>query len=94
MKIFETRDFYLSGYLLCKGYILLDSKRDQGFTLFQFEESPKLKQTVNLFYKSEASVDPIIYGMILRQLKGVIHNLASTQNQLNNNEYNNTKGQI
>ena len=94
MKIFETRDFYLSGYLLYKGYILQDSQRTQGFTIFYFQESPELKRTVSQFYNSKALIDPIIYGMTLRQLKGVIHNSASTQNQFNNNEYNSTKGQI
>jgi hypothetical protein len=86
MKIFETRDFYLSGYLLCKGYRLEDSIREHGFTVFYFQDNPELQRTVKQFYKSETTIDPVVYGMTLRQLKGVMHNSASTQNQVFNNE--------
>lgn len=89
MKVFETRDFYLSGFLLCRSFMLEDSVRQHGFTVFYFQDSPELQRTVKQFYKSEASVNPIIYGMTLRQLKGVIHNSASTQNQGNYNEFSN-----
>jgi len=90
MKIFETRDFYLSGYLLCKGYRLEDSIREHGFTVFYFQDNPELQRTVKQFYKSETTVDPLVYGMLLRQLKGIMHAPSvSTQNQGNYNEFSN-----
>jgi hypothetical protein len=93
MKIFETKDFYLSGFLLCKGYRLIDNVRESGFTVFSFQDNPELQQIVSKYYKSEATIDPAVYGMTLRQLKGVMHNSVSIQNQVNNNEFNNnTKG--
>ena len=94
MKLFETKDFYLSGFLLCNRFLLIENNREQGFTVFSFQDSPELQQIVKKYYRSETTVDPVFYGMILRQLKGVIHNSSvSTQNQVNNNESNNnTKG--
>jgi hypothetical protein len=91
MNEFETKDFYLSGFLLCKGFPLLENEREDGFTTFTFNDSPKLKKIVKEYYRSESTVDPAIYGQILRQLKGVMHNSVSTQNPTNLNEKQCTK---
>lgn len=85
MKLFESRDFYLSGMLILKGFQLVDNVRENGHTVFSFEETPELKKTISQFYMSQCTVDPAAYGMMLRQLKGVMHNSVSTQNQENNN---------
>jgi hypothetical protein len=85
MNIYNSKDYYLSGFLLCKGFRLIESVRENGFTLFSFQDSPELQQIVTKYYKSEATVDPAVYGMTLRQLKGVMHNSVSTQNHENNN---------
>jgi hypothetical protein len=85
MNIYNSKDYYLSGFLLYKGFRLLDSERENGFTTFSFQDSPELKQIVTKYYKSEAAVDPMVYGMTLRQLKGVMHNSVSTHNQVTNN---------
>ena len=90
MKVYETRDFYLSGFLLCRSFMLEDSVREHGCTVFYFQDSPELQKTVRQFYMSETTVDPVVYGMTLRQLKGIMHAPSvSTQNLVNNNEFSN-----
>lgn len=91
MKIFESKDFYLCGMLILKGFHLVDNDRKNGYTIFSFEETPELKKTISQYYMSQCTVDPAAYGMMLRQLKGVMHSSVSTQNQENNN--NEQKGQ-
>jgi len=69
--------------------MLEDSIREHGYTVFFFQDSPELQKTVRQFYLSETTVDPVVYGMTLRQLKGVMHNSVSIQNQGNYNEFRN-----
>lgn len=85
MNYYSTKDYYLSGYLLYKGFLLLDNKREQGFTEFIFEHCPELKEQVSKYYRSQTSVDPCQYGQILRQLKGTMHSSVSTNNQVISN---------
>ena len=91
MKLRETKDFYMTGALLLKGFRLVDQNRDNGYTIFSFEDSPQLQQSISHYYLGQLSVDASAYGMTLRQLKGVMHNSVSTQNHENN--YNEQKGQ-
>jgi len=94
MKIHELKDFYLCGALIVKGFLLIDQTRENGFTVFSFQDSPELQKTISNYYLGKVSVDASAYGVTLRQLKGIMHNSSvSTQNQVNNNESsNNTKG--
>lgn len=93
MKIQETKDFYLCATLVIKGFTLKDHNRDQGFTVFSFQDSPGLQKTISDYYLGKILVDPSVYGLTLRQLKGLMHNTSvSTQNhENNNNERNNQK---
>ena len=69
--------------------MLEDSVRQRGYTVFYFQDSPELQRTVKQFYMSETTIDPVVYGMTLRQLKGVMHSPSvSTQNHGNYNEFN------
>jgi hypothetical protein len=93
MNIHEIKDFYLTGVLLLKGFHLVDHNRESGFTIFSFQDTPELQKTISSYYLGKISVDPSVYGLTLRQLKGLMHNSSSvsTQDQVNNNEFNNTK---
>ena len=64
---------------------MIDNIRENGFTTFSFTDSPELKKLVTQYYLSQALVDPAVYGMTLRQLKGVMHSSVSIQNQVTNN---------
>ena len=91
MKLRETKDFYMTGALLSKGFCLVDQNRDNGYTIFSFEDSPELQQSISQYYLGQLSVIASANAAMLRQLKGVMHNSISTQNQENNN--NEQKGQ-
>lgn len=81
----KIKDFYLTGVLLLKGFHLVDHNRELGFTVFSFQDTPELQKTIRSFYLGEITVDPSVYGLTLRQLKGVMHNSVSMQNHENNN---------
>ena len=86
MKIQETKDFYLCGALIVKGFHLIDQTRENGFTVFSFQDSPELQKTISNYYLGKVFVEVSAYGVILRQLKGIMHNSSvSTQNHENNN---------
>lgn len=86
MNVYVSKDFYLSGYLICKGFKMTDYDRQQGFSIFTFQNTPKLQDEIKKYYKSETVIDPLMYGQILRQLKGVMHTESvSIQNQTTNN---------
>ena len=91
MKLRETKDFYMTGALLSKGFCLVDQNRDNGYTIFSFEDCPQLQQSISQYYLGQLSVIASANAAMLRQLKGVMHNSISTQNQENNN--NEQKGQ-
>ncbi|MCE1187612.1 MAG: DUF5659 domain-containing protein [Ignavibacteria bacterium] len=94
MNIHEIKDFYLCGTLLIQGFRLVDQNRENGFTVFSFEDTNKLRKTISEYYLGKLRVDPSVYGLTLRQLKGLMHNgaLVSTQTMVTNNEFTNTKG--
>jgi len=93
MKIHETKDFYLCGTLLIQGFRLVDQNRENGFTVFTFEETDKLRKTISDYYLGKLRVDPSQYGLTIRQLKGLMHNPSvSTQNEGIDHESTNKKG--
>lgn len=93
MEIFESKDFYLSSFLIANGYELANHKRNHGYTTFFFEENEGLKKLVKQFYSLKAVIEPVKYSQALRALKGVIHSLsASTSNQgTSNNGFGNNR---
>ena len=94
MNIHEIKDFYLCGTLLLQGFQLVDQNRENGFTVFSFEDTENLRKVISDYYLGKLKVDPSVYGLTLRQLKGLMHNssLVSTQTMVNNNEFNYKKG--
>lgn len=86
MKKHDLKDFYLCGALLLKGFPLIEHNRESGFTVFSFQDTPELQKTISSYYLGKIFLEVSSYGMILRQLKGIIHNSSvSTQNHGNNN---------
>lgn len=87
MKTHEIKDFYLCGTLLIQGFRLENQFRANGYTVFSFEDNEKLRKAISDYYLGKVRVDPAVYGLTLRQLKGIMHTSTSTQNQgQNNNE--------
>ena len=74
-----TKDFYLSAYLIATGFPLLSANKSAGLTIFEFAETPKLNNTISNYYSFNSSVEPILYGNAMRNLKTIIHSNATNQ---------------
>jgi hypothetical protein len=72
-KTFETKDFYLSAYLIACGMDLLSHERRNGMTSFRFQSSETLTTLVTQFNGLTATVNPVQYGNAIRNLKTIIH---------------------
>ena len=82
MGLFQSKDFYLSAFLIANGFELADHYRDKGFTEFFFNDSEELQNLVRKYYSLKSAIEPVKYSQALRALKGIIHSLsASTSNQ-------------
>jgi Domain of unknown function (DUF5659) len=49
-RAFETRDFYLSCFLRCPGYELLDLRAEGRRKVFVFQDRPTRRDNVMAFY--------------------------------------------
>jgi len=72
-KQFETKDFYLSAFLLASGFKLRGHTKNAGLTTFEFEETQKLTNAIGTYYGFSSSVEPITFGNAMRTLKSMIH---------------------
>ena len=70
---YQSRDFYLSGYLLAIQQKLLSHTRENRITTFIFQDNDELQDAVNKYYNMSAIVNPVVYGQSLRSLKSLIH---------------------
>jgi len=70
---FNTKDFYLTAFLLASGFRLLGHSKNAGLTIFEFDESQKLTNAIGTYYGFSSSVEPITYGNAMRTLKSIIH---------------------
>ncbi len=76
----ETRDFYLTAFLLASGFKLRGHTKTAGLTTFEFDETSKLTDTISSYYGFSSTVEPITYGNAMRTLKSIIHeNTNATQ---------------
>jgi hypothetical protein len=80
-KQYQTKDFYLSAYLIAIGFPLVSAIKNAGLTLFEFNDSEKLNIAVTNFYAFQSSVEPITYGNSIRTLKTIIHSNANDNEQ-------------
>ena len=70
---YQSRDFYLSGYLLAIQQKLLSHTRENRITTFIFQDTNDLQEAVERYYNMAANVNPVIYGQSLRSLKSLIY---------------------
>ena len=82
-----TKDFNLAGYLLFKGYKLIDHPRTNGVTMFTFEDDGSIKVSLQKYYSMEALIEPIGFGNALRTLKSVLHSHDKTNANSGDNNY-------
>lgn len=80
MQTYATRDFYLAAYLHFLGNDIMETKLvNPNTTVFEFENSTLLKQSIDKFYSMKALVDPLSFGSALRSIKTIIHALKEAQ---------------
>ena len=74
----ESRDFYLSGYLVASGEKLIDYWRSSGITTFIFEQTDRLNELIRDYYGMSSKVNPVIYAQSLKNLKSIIYSNENT----------------
>jgi predicted SpoU family rRNA methylase len=88
MKIFLTKDFYLSAFLVANDIQLQDYVKEDVLTTFKFNDSEKLQKLVRDFYAGTSIVHTTRYGIALKNLKSIIRNTNTNTNA--NNSYTNS----
>ena len=99
-KIFKTRDFYLTGYLIINSCELLNCTNQNGVSIFEFPDDEKMSGLVSAFYSMKGNCDAITYAAAIRNLKSIIHaaktdsNINAKSNNLNNEYSNKLQGSL
>ena len=70
---YNTRDFYLSAFLVASGVQLNSFSKSDGNTVFVFNDSSRLKELTESYFNLKALINPIAYGNALKNLKSIIH---------------------
>ena len=79
--IYQTKDFYLTAYLMASGFTLRGHIKNAGLTVFKFDETPQLNNSVANYYGFTATVNPILHGNAMRTLKSIIHSHTNEPEQ-------------
>ena len=77
---YETKDLYLSGYLIAMNLPLDSHTKINGNTIFRFVQTDKLKEFVNQYYNMSSLVNPQKYGSALKVLKNVLYQSTNHNN--------------
>jgi len=77
--IYQNKDFYMSAFLIASGCKLLGCERERSFTLFNFEDTDRLRTLVSAFYTMKATIEPMSYSSVIRSLKSVIHSASNSE---------------
>lgn len=73
-KVFETHDFYLACFLRCTGYQLIDLRTEGRRKVFVFRDRPTRRDDVLAFYGQGATVPPLAFSTIIKNMKSLLHN--------------------
>ena len=74
MKTFETRDLYLSAYMVQNGFNLKGLKASDNIVYFQFEDSSDREEIVMKFFNGQATVEPGSYMDAIKRLRILVKN--------------------
>ena len=70
---FKTKDFYLAALLFLKKYPLRDHEEDNGKTVFYFQDSDELRDTVQDYFYDQLTVSPHQYQEAIKMAKSIIY---------------------
>jgi hypothetical protein len=71
-RAFETRDFYLAGFLRCAGYNLIDLRGEGRRKIFVFRDRPTRHDDVLAFCGDAAAVPA--FSTTIKDMKALLHN--------------------
>ncbi len=93
-KTYESKDFYLSAFLIAEGFELHKYFRDNGFTTFIFLDTDDLIEAIRKFHSLKATIEPVRYGNAIKSLKTLIHSEQIINTKSNNYNANMQKDTI
>ena len=87
---YESRDFYLAGFLMSSGIPMVGNYKEGYKTTFVFNGGDNVERLVNGYYAMQETIEPVSYGQALRNLKSIIHSITNTESDkkfkpINNN---------
>ncbi len=65
------RDFYAAAYLVSRGVELVSAKKENGLTVFEFQNNSNVQTLLNDFYGAKNLA--LSYSVAIRNLKAIIH---------------------
>jgi hypothetical protein len=80
-----NQDFYASAYLIASGYPLKSHFRENGITIFKFENSDSIQDALDQYYSLGGSINPALYVSAIKNLKNIIHNNSNYNSKPYNN---------
>ena len=69
-RTYDTSDLTLASFLRCRSFTINNIRRQNGKTIFVFEDSPRLRDAV-LEYANDGSVSVRTFCSTLRDLKAI-----------------------
>ncbi|HYO62470.1 MAG TPA: DUF5659 domain-containing protein [Pyrinomonadaceae bacterium] len=69
-QMYETSDLMLASFLRCRSFQIEDFKRQNGRTVFVFEDSPELRRAL-LDYANDGEVSVRTFCGTMRDLKAI-----------------------
>jgi predicted Fe-Mo cluster-binding NifX family protein len=69
-RTYDTTDLSLASFLRCRSFIINDIRRQNGKTIFVFEDSSQLRTAV-LDYANDGSVSVRTFCSTMRDLKAI-----------------------
>ena len=87
---YESRDFYLAGFLMSSGIPMVGNYKEGYKTTFVFNGGDEVERLVNGYYSMQETIEPVSYGQALRNLKSIIHSITNSESDkkfkpINNN---------
>jgi len=71
---FSTQDFWLASWLKAKGFKIIDVLKDNGRSIFIFEDKPDRDTSIKDFYNN-GLIEVGLFKSALQDLKAIIHSL-------------------
>jgi len=70
---YKTKDFYLASTLIYKQYEIKKHESENGNTIFYFEDTPELRQTVQDYFYDRITISPHQFQMAVKTAKSILY---------------------